>query len=502
MILPVTRCLWLAVLVLLSAVLTACEEETVEPTTFGAIEGTVRDARSNMPLANVVITTNPATTSFTTDAEGRFALPNLASGKYTLSAKKAEYKVETLSVTVGEGPATAVVVLLDKPVGSNSRPNAPVRAEPANGAGGLATAVTLRWSATDPDVTDSLRYDVVLYESNSTLQRTLLTNSRDTVVLATGLRYGTIYFWQITVRDKAGETTRGDVWSFQTQAFPTLRYVFASTVAGNTDIYASDALAGNVTTLRLTSTAAVETAPQLSPTRDRIAFTSNATGQYQLYTMNRDGSDVRRLTTLAVESYYNQGQGYCWSPDGAQLVYAHYDKLYRINRDGTGLLLLATAPAGRHFREMDWHGLANKIAVQTMGASIYDAEVYLLNPNGTGLTQVLGNQPGRLDSPGFSTDGRQLLYTRDLSGIDDATGRQLNAHILLQNPDGSGLLDLSAQKPAGTNDLWPRFSPDGAKIIFVNQANDNQSPPEVWTMDLDGRNRARLFQNATLPDWK
>lgn len=485
----------------LGLLLSACEENTVEPARYGALSGIVRDSRTNQPLANAVITTNPATSSFTSDNEGRFSLPELTVGQFALSVRKTDYKTETLNVNVAEGPATNVEIRLEKST-SNQRPNAPSRPEPANGASAQPTALTLRWHATDPDRGDSLRYDVVLFESNSAVRQQLLAASRDTTVTVTGLKYNTTYFWQVTVRDKAGETTRGDVWTFQTQAFPELRYLFTREVNGNTDIYATDAVAGG-TLVRLTTSAFVETAPQLSPTRDRIAYTSNATGQYQLYTMNRDGSDARRITTIPVEGYANNGLAYRWSPDGAQLIYARYDQLYRINRDGTGLTRLATAPDGRHFRELDWSVLSNKIVVQTVGPNVFDAELYQLNPDGTDLTRLLSNQPGRLDSPSYSIDGRQIMYTRDLSGIDDPTGRQLNAHIFVQRPDGTGLLDLSAHKPAGTNDLNPRFSPDGAKIIFVNAANDNIAPPEVWVMDAaDGTHRTRLLLNAAYPDWK
>lgn len=481
--------------------LSACKETTIEPARYGSLTGVVRDSRSNQPLANAVITTNPATSSFTTDNEGRFALPNLTAGPYALSVRKTDYRTETVNVQVAEGPATSVDVRLEKS-SANQRPNAPRQPEPATGASSQPTGLTLRWHATDPDRGDSLRFDVVLFEGNSAARQQLLSNRRDTTVTVSGLKYNTTYYWQVTVRDKAGETVNGDVWTFQTATFPELRYLFAREVNGNTDLYAADGAANGVV-VRLTSSPFVETAPQLSPTRDRVAYTSNATGQYHLYTMNRDGSDARRITTLPVEGYANNGLAYRWSPDGAQLIYARYDQLYRINRDGTGLLLLATAPAGRHFRELDWSALSNKIVVQAVGARVYEAEIYQLNPDGSELTMLLGNQPGRLDSPSFSIDGRQILYTRDLAGLDDPSGRQLNAHIFVQRLDGTGLIDLSTRKPAGTNDINPRFSPDGARIIFVNVVNDNITPPEVWMMDAsDGGNRVRLFQNAALPDWK
>ncbi|MCB2408985.1 carboxypeptidase regulatory-like domain-containing protein [Hymenobacter lucidus] len=506
---PVCR---LLLILLLGQVLLACEDDTIEPVRYGSLEGIVLDASSNnAPLANAVITTNPATSSFTTDAEGKFYLPNVVTGKYAISVKKTDYKTENVNVQVDEGILTAVRIPLEKASGSNRRPNAPSNPSPADRASSQPINLTLRWRVTDPDKTDSLKSDVILFESNSIDRRQLLTSARDTAVAVTDLKYNTTYFWQVTVRDKAGETVRGDVWSFQTGPLPDNRFLYARQVNGNTDIYSSDNAGGSL--LRLTNSAFIETAPQLSPVRTRIAYTSNATGRYQLYTMNRDGSDQRQITPdmVPVEGYNNFGIGYHWSPDGSQLIYASYDKLWRINRDGTGLVQLATAPNGRHFRECDWTAQGNKILVQTVGSNPYDSELYTLNADGTGLTQVLGNLPGRLDSPSFSIDGRMLLYSRDLDGYENANGRQLNAHIIMQRPDGTGTVDLSAApsgsttnngKPAGTNDLFPRFSPDGAKVIFVNMSNDNQSAPEIWTMDLDGRNRTRLFQNASFPDWK
>ncbi|SHI91571.1 TolB protein [Hymenobacter daecheongensis DSM 21074] len=500
----------LFLVLLLAQALPACETTTIEPVYYGGIEGLVVDAATNLPIANAVITTNPATSSITTDSEGKFSLPNLVVGKYALAVRKTDFKTETVNVQVGEGPAVAVKVPLEKASGTNRRPNPPSNPSPAERATNQATRLTLRWRVTDPDKTDSLRSEVVLYESNSTDRRQLLTNSRDTTITVNDLKYNTIYFWQVTVRDKAGETVRGDVWSFQTGVLPDNRYLFVRETAGNTDIYSSDEAGANL--LRLTKSVFVETAPQLSPNRDLIAYTSNALGQYQLYTMRRDGSDPRLITPygIPVEGYGNAGLAYRWSPDGSQLIYASYDKLWRVNRDGTGLTQLATAPAGRHFRECDWATQGNRIVVQTVGANLYDAELYLLNADGSGLTQLIGNLPGRLDSPSFSINGSMILYSRDVDGYENANGRQLNAHIFMQRLDGTGVVDLSAAlatgtntgKIAGTNDVYPHFSPNGAKVIFMNVSNDNLSAPEVWTMDLDGRNRARLFQNASLPDWK
>jgi TolB protein len=487
--------------------LSGCEDVTVAPTTYGSVDLTVLDARTNQPLPNTGISTNPATGSYVTDAQGHIVLTQLPAGLVALSVRRTGYVSLTTNVNVTTGQTQNVVLQLEKP-SSTTPPNAPVRPGPATGATGQPTDVALSWHPSGATRADSLRYDVTLFESNNQNQRTLLLNSKDTVVTATSLLYNTTYYWQVTVRNTAGASARSPVWSFQTGALPDNRYLFARTSAGNTDIYSSDNTGASL--VRLTTSAAVETAPQLSPLRDIVAYASNATGQYQLYTMNRDGSNQRQITALSVEGYSNAGVGYRWSPDGAQLIYAHYDQLYRINRDGSGLMLLATAPAGRHFRECDWTAQGNRLVVQTIGANPYDSELYLYNVDGTNPVLFVSNLPGRIDSPSFNIDGTRVVYTRDVAGFDSPAGRQLDSHIFIQRVDGTGTpVDISTgngaganNKAIGTNDLTPRYSPDGFRLIFVNRLNDDLSPPEVWTANLDGTSRTKIITNAFLPDWK
>ncbi|UOQ98230.1 carboxypeptidase regulatory-like domain-containing protein [Hymenobacter sp. 5317J-9] len=486
-------------------VLSACQEDLVEPVYYGSVTGTVLDGRTNLPLANVTVTTSPATSSYLTNAQGKFQIENVPAGRVAITATKADYQQVVANVTVYEAQAADVSIVLTK--STTVAPTAPTRPAPANQATGQPTTVVLSWHPVNATASDSLRYDVSLFESNNVNATALLTNSKDTTVTAANLKYATTYYWQVTVRNTAGTSARSPVWSFRTADLPNNRYLYARTVAGNTDIYSSDNTGGNL--LRLTSAATVETAPQLSPNRDVIAYTSNASGQYQLYTMNRDGSNQRQITTLSVEGYNNAGIGYHWSPDGAQLIYAHYDQLYRVNRDGTGLQLMATAPPGRHFRECDWNVQnGGRLVVQTVGSSVFNSELYLYNSDGTNPILLVGDLPGRLDSPAFSLDGRSVLYSRDVAGFNDPGGRQLDAHLFLQRIDGTSTVDITAGatgslgKALGTNDIQGRISPDGFRVIFVNRVNDDLSPPEVWTMDLDGRNRAKLFSNAFLPDWK
>lgn len=59
-------------------------------------------------------------------------------------------------------------------------------------------------------------------------------------------------------------------------------------------------------------------------------------------------------------------------------------------------------------------------------------------------------------------------------------------------------------------DLDPRFSPNEAKVIFVNTSNDGASEKAMYTQNVTTHNdvdensykRELLFQHAIMPDWE
>ncbi|MFW6116209.1 MAG: TolB family protein, partial [bacterium] len=54
-----------------------------------------------------------------------------------------------------------------------------------------------------------------------------------------------------------------------------------------------------------------------SPSGEQIAFSSDRDGNYEIYVMNADGSDQRRLTSSPGTDW-----GATWSPDGARIAFA------------------------------------------------------------------------------------------------------------------------------------------------------------------------------------
>ncbi len=487
----------------------ACEESTFEPEVFGSISGLVRDAETDEPVGGASVSTNPPTSAIVTDDEGHFEFDEIETGSYSISVKKSGYRTASVSVTVREGRTTDATIFLEQSDENSAAPGKPAAPQPDHQSTGNEIPVTLSWSLEEHE-DDTVTFDVYLFESSLAAEKKIASGKSDTSVTVEDLRYSTSYFWQVVAISEDSQETNGPVWSFETRAFPDHRIVFASRRDGNYEIYSThpDSLAEDV--LRLTNNSFRDVSPRYDDRRERIAFVSDRDGQHQIYVMNRDGSNQRRVTSVPVAGYHNNGIGIDWAHDGGHLIYPHYERLYRINPDGSNRQLVATAPDGRHFREVSYNHNSSQIVAVTMGSSIHDSEVYVMNADGSNMTMVFGDRPGIIESPSFSVGGERVMFTYDTSDHQDPAGRQLSASIYIVSIDGTDTLNVSQNKPDGTNDTRPRFSPDGSQIVFENAPNDGSQPRDIYIMRSDGtrfeagvtHHRYKVTSNGEMPHWR
>jgi Tol biopolymer transport system component len=84
--------------------------------------------------------------------------------------------------------------------------------------------------------------------------------------------------------------------------------------------------------------------PAWSPDGQRIAFSEVRDGQWDLFVVDVDGTDLRQLTTSSADDLHPT-----WSPDGSALAFQSNPEgqwdIYMINQDGTGLRQLTANPA-------------------------------------------------------------------------------------------------------------------------------------------------------------
>ncbi len=123
---------------------------------------------------------------------------------------------------------------------------------------------------------------------------------------------------------------------------PTISSTHIAFVYGG-DLWVSDFT--SQTTLRLTSTAAVESDPHFSPDGKMIAFTSNRSGSSAVYTVSIKGGDPTRLTW-----HPSPCKSRGWTPDGQKVLFSStrntaptsYDRLWTISYKGGPATLLSS----------------------------------------------------------------------------------------------------------------------------------------------------------------
>jgi Tol biopolymer transport system component len=182
--------------------------------------------------------------------------------------------------------------------------------------------------------------------------------------------------------------------------------------------------------------------PAWSPEGRLIAFVSWQANQPEVFVVESDGSEPRRLTTSGVVP-----APLSWSPDGARLALT-------LEREGT-----------------PW--------------------VHILELNTTTVTPLAEGT-----APSWSPDGARIAF---------ASARTGNGEIYSTELNGGSPRRLTRTTSTIVRDAWswwPTYSPDGRQIAF--QSNRGGTI-DVFTMDADGQEPRNLTDNPSLdsmqPNW-
>ena len=194
-----------------------------------------------------------------------------------------------------------------------------------------------------------------------------------------------------------------------------------------------------------------------------ITFVSDRDGKTNIYVMNDDGSDVRRLTDTPLSVGSPR-----WSPDGRRIAFMmdlhttqpnkwqQYD-VFVMNADGTQQRNLTQHPKQDGFP--CWSPDGKYLVFERAGHTTLETFVMeIATRKVRKLTDL-----GFASSPSWSPDGKEIAYEFARAGegthiyIMDADGR--NNHPLIRQPrrGAFGGTILSCE---------PRWSPDGQQIVY------------------------------------
>jgi Tol biopolymer transport system component len=109
-------------------------------------------------------------------------------------------------------------------------------------------------------------------------------------------------------------------------------------------------------------------------------------------------------------------------------------------------------------------------------------QIYTIQPNGTGLHQIT-HLAGDATEPHWSPNGTQIVFE-----LDHPAGEPL-CSVMLMNADGTGLTDLTGNQNGC--EAAPSFTPDGTRIVF-ERFDDNTNVDAIWSMNLSGGDRHQI----------
>lgn len=486
-------------LILLSFLYFTSCEDAIEEDSYGNISGIVVDIVNQEPLSGAIVTTNPPSQSVMTDKEGKFSLSEMEIGDYVLSGTKYEFKSNSVNIRVKSEKTTNVILQLEEKDATNSSVTI-ANPIPAHNSPNTATSIRLAWQPIGTKSNTNAAYKLQIYSSESATPIIDTDNLSDTTQQVDNLEHNKTYLWQVSAYKNDVQVGQSPLWSFRTSDIPAISFLYTRKTESSYHIWGS--VSKEDQGMQLTQSTQQNLYPRINPITGEILYSALHNTQVYLYLMDKDGSNNRLISPLPVTGHHNPGYGFCWAPNGEEILFCHYNKLYKIKKDGSGLFNLSTAPPERNYVFCNWSAQTNKIVVQTRGVNIYDSEIALIDNDGKNEQVMIPNEDGCTEYPSFSPDGKKILYTQDASGINAINGRQFDSRIIVYNLETQEKTDLSAlHKPNGTNDSQPSFSPDGSKIIFVNSSNTGLESPNIWAMNLSGNERELYFNNAEYPQW-
>ena len=278
--------------------------------------------------------------------------------------------------------------------------------------------------------------------------------------------------------------TFASIYPVFARAPKTEKIAFSSNRRGNWDIYVMNADGSNQ--VRLTKSPLIDVSPVWSPTGEQILFVSGQSGAMDLYVMDANGSRLRKVFRDAVHRVEP-----AWSLDGERIVFHAQSPRWSIQTatiHGRDVKLVAHAdPRGGN---PSWSPDGEEIAYVD---NINDTRrIRIVTLSSGEVRTFLPNKSSWMYSPAWSPDGEKLVFSWLKWGLGDKDA------LFVANRDGTRLKQIGK---ASLGAYSPAWSPEGDKIVYTEEAIDGDR--QIVIIDINSRKKKEMTHRGLnlTPSW-
>jgi TolB protein len=246
-----------------------------------------------------------------------------------------------------------------------------------------------------------------------------------------------------------------------------------------------------------------------------IVYTSERGGSKEIWVMDYDGENPRRIT-----GHRSTSMSPAWGPGGGAIAYTSFF-------NGPPGIYVADIESGKKKPVINSGSLNTSPSFSPDG----NVEIFSVERDGGGLRR-LTNSNAIDTNPAWSPKGGSIAFTSSRAG---------NPHIYLMDPEGSNQRRITFDGTYNDGASWspdgdlityasrrdgrfqiavtnvgtmetrvltsgpgenesPTFSPDGRKIAFTSRRGGGK---QIWVMDVDGSNARQLTREGSndMADW-
>jgi TolB protein len=183
----------------------------------------------------------------------------------------------------------------------------------------------------------------------------------------------------------------------------------------------------------------------------QIAFASNRTGNWEIWLMDWDGANQRRISNHGAMSILPS-----WSPDNERMVYTSFARgtsdMYIINRRGGGRMRVNSGLALN--TSATFSPVGNDIAF--VGSVSGNPDIYLIKDDSSNVRRLTSSSSIE-STPEWSPNGRQISFT---------SGRSGSPQIYVMDAEGTNVRRISFEGDWNDDATW---SPNGEMIAYTSR---------------------------------